>query len=147
MVVAVFGQGPSQKDVVVSPKLIIPAAELVWRFSPSGGPGGQHANTANTRAVLTWEFSQSVALGEQQRALLTDRFGSRIQISVDDTRSQSRNRSIATDRLVDMVKRGLHTERPRKPAKPSRSSQRRRVESKRKRSQVKANRRRPSIGD
>jgi len=145
--VTVFGQNPSQRDVVVSSNLIIAASELEWRFSASGGPGGQHANTANTRAVLTWEFADSAALTEHQVALLTKRYGRRIQVSVDDTRSQARNRGIAAERLSELVRQGLHTERPRKPAKPTRASQRRRLETKRKRSQTKANRRRPDAHD
>lgn len=130
-------------DVVVGDRLIIPAAELTWRFSPSGGPGGQHANTSNTRAEVTFDIAASAVLSTSQRHTLTNRFGPRLSIAVDETRSQTRNRQIALDRLATRLADALRPRRPRRATKPGRGAKERRLQAKRRRSQLKAGRRRP----
>jgi ribosome-associated protein len=129
----------------VNDRLFIPANELQWRFGPSGGPGGQHANTANTRADLVFEIASSAALDERQRALLTDRYGPRIRVAADDHRSQHRNRELALERLAERVREGLVTKRSRRPTKPSRGAKERRLRAKKERSNTKAQRRRPPM--
>jgi len=130
-------------DVVVDDRLIIPAAELTWRFSPSGGPGGQHANTSNTRAEVTFDIASSAVLSTSQREALTNRFGPRLSIAVDQTRSQTRNRQIALDRLADRLADALRPRTSRRATKPGRGAKERRLQAKRRRSQLKADRRRP----
>lgn len=137
-------QSPSS-GLVVSAELVIPEHELVWRFGPSGGPGGQHANTANTRAELVFEILTSTALSDAQRALLTERYGPRIRVASDDHRSQSRNRSVAIERMVQRLRDGLEVQRRRRKTKPTRGAKERRLRAKRKRSDTKEQRRRPTL--
>ena len=129
----------------INPRLVIPDAELIWRFGPSGGPGGQHANTSNTRAELVFEIDTSEVLTDADRALLRDKYGPRIRVACDDHRSQHRNREVAAERLVERVVEGLERPRKRRPTKPSRGAKERRLRAKRARSDTKAQRRRPPI--
>ena len=133
--------------IVIAPHFTVPDYELAWKFTTSGGPGGQHANKAATRAELTWSIEESVVLTDAQRSRLLTRFGPVLRVVVDAERSQLRNREIAEQRLAEFVQRALVTQKKRRPTKPSRGSKRRRVEAKRQRSQTKANRQRPSLDD
>jgi ribosome-associated protein len=134
-------------DVPIRAGLTIPEAELALRFSPSGGPGGQHANRSNTRVELVWEVDSSAVLDDDLRRRITDKLGPVVRIVVDDERSQSRNRDLAHERLRVRVQAALHRPKARRKTKPSRSSQRKRVAGKRQRSQLKAQRRRPGSDD
>jgi ribosome-associated protein len=127
--------------------LVIPDAELQWRFTPSGGPGGQHANRSNTRVELTWHLSDSAVVVGQRRHLLLQRLGPVVTVSVDDERSQLRNRQLAADRLVDRVRQALVVDKPRRATKPSRGAKERRLRDKRSRSRNKELRRRPGSDD
>ena len=129
--------------VRVSSTLVIPASELSWRFSRSGGPGGQHANTADTRAEVRFDIASSPSLGPRQRARLLERFGDELRVVADDERSQARNRELALRRLCDRLADALRVERPRRPTKPTAASVQRRLEAKRRRATRKADRRRP----
>lgn len=141
-----MGSRDSQPNgIVINSRLVIPEAELTWRFGPSGGPGGQHANTANTRAELVFEIAESEALSDQQRIRLAERYGPRIRVASDDHRSQLRNREVAVERLVERVRDGLKVQTKRRPTKPSRGSKERRLRAKKARSDTKAKRRRPTI--
>lgn len=131
--------------MVINDRLVLPDAELTWRFGPSGGPGGQHANTANTRAELVFEIADSNALSEQQRQRLTDRYGPRIRVACDDHRSQLRNKEAAVERLTERVRDGLKVQAKRRATKPSRGSKERRLRAKKARSDTKAQRRRPTL--
>jgi ribosome-associated protein len=137
-------------DLEVSPALTIPASELRWRFSRSSGPGGQHVNTTDTRAELSWNIAGSAALSEDQRLLLLARLERRlvagsITVNASEHRSQLRNREIALAKLADLLKEGLAPEGPRRRAtKPTRGSNRRRLAAKVQRSATKQQRRRPS---
>jgi len=133
--------------IVIAPHFTVPDHELGWNFTTSGGPGGQHANKAATRVELTWNIDESVILTDTQRARLDARIGPTLRVVVDDERSQLRNREIAEQRLAERVREALATQKKRRPTKPTRGSQRRRVKAKRQRSQTKANRRRPSLDD
>lgn len=136
---------PPSGAIVVNRELTIPARELVWRFGPSGGPGGQHANTANTRAEVVFEIAESDALTDRQRARLHEIFGPRIRVAADDHRSQKRNRELAVERLVERAAEALRVERKRRPTKPSRGAKERRLRSKKELSQKKATRRPPTM--
>ena len=120
--------------------LSIPLDELVWRFTTSGGPGGQHANKTSTRAEVRFEVESSPSLGPRQRARLLERLGPSVRVSAGEERSQSRNREVALRRLASRLAEGLHTERPRVPTKPTRGSKIRRLEDKRRQSTRKRNR-------
>jgi ribosome-associated protein len=119
----------------------IPLDELEWRFSGSGGPGGQHANTSNTRVELFFDVAGSPSLGPRQRERLLERLGTVVRVVVSDTRSQARNRELALDRLRDRLAVALRTPRARRPTSPSRAARHRRVEAKRRRGELKRQRR------
>lgn len=134
-------------DLIVTRSVRIPRSELQVSFTASGGPGGQHANRSNTRVDLRFDVEASVAFSEAQRERVLERLGSEVRVVVDDERSQARNRSLAEERLVARLQSALHVERPRRATKPSRSSQRRRMDAKSRRGEVKRQRRRPGTDD
>jgi ribosome-associated protein len=127
----------------VSSTLVVPLDELTWRFSRSGGPGGQHANTSDTRAEVRFDVAGSPSLGPRQRARLLERLGPEVRVVASDERSQARNRELALQRLAERLAEALRVEVPRRPTKPTRASQQRRLEQKRRQSSRKAERRRP----
>lgn len=128
-------------DLVVTRRLTIPASELQWRFSGSGGPGGQHANTSNTKVMLTFDIETSEALTDSQRARLVDKLGPVVRIVAVDERSQTRNRDIALERLRDRLRAALVVRAPRRPTVPTKSSVDRRLADKHLRSERKIERR------
>lgn len=134
-------------DVQVGNRFRVPDAELTLRFTPSGGPGGQHANKSNTRVELTWDIEASEAVDDRTRARLLDKLGSTVRVVVDDERSQTRNRDIAHERLRVRLEAALHEPRKRRKTKPSRSSQRKRMDAKSQRGQLKKQRQRPGRDD
>ena len=133
--------------LAVTRHLRIPVDELVWRFSPSGGPGGQHANRAHTRAEVRFDIAGSPSLGPVQRSRLLARFGPEIRVVADDERSQARNRALALDRLRSLLAEGVRVPKARRPTAPTAASRQRRRETKERRSQTKQRRARPSVED
>lgn len=137
-------------DLEVSRSLTIPAAELGWRFSRSSGPGGQHVNTTDSRVELSWNIGESQVLTDDRRRMLLERLEKRLvggvlTVTSSERRSQLRNREAALEKLADLVRAGLAPPGPkRRPTKPTKGSQRRRLESKGQRSATKAQRRRPA---
>lgn len=136
-------------DLRVTDGLIIPAAELDWTFLPSGGPGGQHANRSSTKVVLRFDVATSLVIDDEIRRRLLDRLAEPVlTVSVDDSRSQWRNRQLAKRRLRDRLQAAMAPEAPpRRPTKASRRVRQRRLDAKRARSQTKALRKRPDIED
>ena len=135
-------------DVVsVTRSVRIPRHELQVSFSPSGGPGGQHANRSHTRVELRLDLESSSAFGPVQRQRVIDRLGPELRIVVDDERSQTRNRALAEQRLVERLREALHVDPPRRATKPTRASKERRIADKQRRAQVKQSRRRPGASD
>src|SRR5947199_8266736 len=104
--------------LIVNRSLRIPLGELEWRFTPSGGPGGQHANRSNTRAEVRFDIETSPSLGPRQRARLLERFGPVVRVVVDAERSQLRNRSLAQERLAERLAAALRIQTPRRPTQP-----------------------------
>ena len=129
--------------LVVSRSCRIPLEELEWRFSSSGGPGGQHANTSNTRAEVRFDVANSPSLGPRQRARLLEKLGPVVRVTADDERSQLRNRELALERLADRLREALKVERPRVATRPSLGAKIRRLESKRRTSERKRLRGKP----
>src|SRR5690242_21262788 len=123
--------------------LVVPAVELVERFSRSPGPGGQSVNTTDSRVELEYDVASSTALSDAQRARALRRWPSgRVTIAASEHRSQHRNRVAARERLADLLRQALAPPPPpRRPTRPSRASQQRRVEAKRRRGETKALRR------
>jgi ribosome-associated protein len=124
----------------VTPTCVIRMDELDWRFSASGGPGGQHVNTANTRAEVRFDIAGSPSLGPRQRARLMERLGPEVRVVASDERSQLRNRELALERLRSRLAEALHVERPRRPTKPSKAAKEKRLDEKRHRSETKRRR-------
>jgi ribosome-associated protein len=125
----------------VSPTCVVRMDELEWRFSASGGPGGQHVNTSNTRAEVRFDIAGSPSLGPRQRARLLERFGPELRVVASDERSQLRNRELAVERLRARLADALRIETPRRPTKPTKGAKERRLEDKRHRSETKRRRR------
>jgi ribosome-associated protein len=125
----------------VTASVVIPANELSWSFGPSGGPGGQHANRAHTRAEVRFDVEASGSLSQYQRQRIIDRLGAVVTVSADDERSQLRNRRLALDRLRQKLAGALRVETPRRPTRPGRGAVERRLEAKRQQATRKKNRR------
>jgi ribosome-associated protein len=142
-----MGNTPPAPSLRVSPTCRIPLSELTWRVSRSGGPGGQHANTSDTRVEVSFDVERSPSLGPRQRERLRARLGPVVRAVAADTRSQARNRELALERLAARLAAGLRVERPRRPTKPTAAARTDRLEAKRRRGQVKRGRSRPSGDD
>ena len=125
----------------VTASVLIPAHDLTWTFGPSGGPGGQHANRAHTRAEVRFDVEASGSLSQYQRQRIIDRLGSVVIVSADDERSQLRNRRLAVDRLRQKLAGALRVETPRRPTRPGRGAVERRLEAKRQQAARKRDRR------
>jgi len=117
--------------------LRIPGHELTWRYDTPGGPGGQHANRAATRAEVRFDAAASPSLTDRQRARITDALGPLVVATAADSRSQARNRKLALQRLASMLAEALREERPRQRTRPSRAAKAARVEAKRHRGAIK----------
>jgi ribosome-associated protein len=134
--------GAVDDDVlVVTRSCAIPMRELRWRFSRSGGPGGQHANTSDTRAEVIFDVASSPSLGPRQRERLMRKLGPEVRVVAADERSQTRNRELAMARLRDRLAAALKVETPRRPTKPSKGSIERRLAEKKRQSDRKRLRR------
>lgn len=141
------GVGSDDDRLVVTDTVRIPRHELRVTFSASGGPGGQHANKAATRAELSFDVEASAAFTDAQRARVLARLGPTVRIVADDERSQLRNRTLAEERLAAKLRGALHVPRARRATRPTLGSQRRRVAAKKQRGEVKRARRPPSVDD
>ncbi|NCY16222.1 MAG: aminoacyl-tRNA hydrolase [Actinobacteria bacterium] len=126
----------------VTAGVVISASELDWRFGPSGGPGGQHANRAHTRAEVRFDIGASRSLTEGQRNRLITKLGPIVVVSADDERSQLRNRRLALDRLRGRLADALLIEKARRPTRPGRGAVERRLDAKRRQASRKRDRRR-----
>ena len=127
----------------INGELSIPVEEIELRASRSSGPGGQHANVTASRVEATFDVAGSPSLTEAQRQRLTQRLGPRVTATAQDTRSQTRNRALALERLSARLRAALVVRRARRRTAPTRASRERRLGAKRRRGEVKRNRRRP----
>lgn len=133
------------EDLVIPPGpglpdgLVVPASELTERFSRSPGPGGQSVNTADSRVELTYDPATSAVLSEGQRRRAESRAPGPVVIAASEHRSQFRNRAAARERLGLRLREMLAPPpAPRRATKPTRGSQRRRLEAKKQRSITKS---------
>jgi ribosome-associated protein len=130
----VLRSGPGVPD-----GLVIPESDLEERFSKSSGPGGQSVNTTDSRVEVSLDLASSSALSDAQRERAISRLGPTLTITASEHRSQHRNRVAARSRMADRLREALAPPPlKRVPTKPTKGSQRRRVESKKRRSQVKS---------
>ena len=121
----------------------IPSSEVRIRVSRSSGPGGQHANTAETRVEALFDVDASSGLTDRQKQRVRARVGPVVRAVAQDERSQARNRDLAVERLVEKLREALKVERRRVATRPTKASVERRLESKRRRSAVKRRRSAP----
>ena len=132
-----------QAELSLGPQLVIPAAELRWRFSRSSGPGGQNVNTTDSRVELLFDLTASDALGPVLKARALRRLEGRlvegcVVIAASEHRSQWQNRVAAQRRLVALLQEALRPPPPpRRPTRPGRAAVQRRLEAKQRRSAVK----------
>ncbi|HEY7106546.1 MAG TPA: alternative ribosome rescue aminoacyl-tRNA hydrolase ArfB [Acidimicrobiia bacterium] len=131
----------------VTSSCAIPLDELDWRVSRSGGPGGQHANTSDTRVEVRFSVAESPSLGPRQRARLLGRLGPVVRATASDTRSQARNRELALERLRSRLADGLRVERRRHATKPTKAASEARLQAKRRQAARKRDRRRPTTDE
>ena len=123
----------------------IPLREVTVRASRSSGPGGQHANVTASRVEVSFDVLASRALSDEQRRRVIAGLGPVVTAVAQDSRSQTRNRELALERLQGRLTDALAVPRSRRPTRPTRASRRRRLEAKRRRSQIKRDRR-PDTG-
>src|SRR5215210_6127419 len=123
----------------------LPLSEIELRTSRSSGPGGQHANVTASRVEAVFDVCASRALSEEQRQRIAARLGPVVRAVAQDTRSQSRNRELALERLRGRLESALAVQRPRRATRPTAASRRRRAESKRRRGEIKKLRRPPEL--
>jgi ribosome-associated protein len=130
-------------NLPISDGVEVPLEEIELRVSRSSGPGGQHANVTASRVEAIFDVHASQALSAAQKDRICSRLGGRVTAVAQDTRSQYRNRDLALTRLADRLASALEVRRPRTKTRPTRASQRRRVDAKKRRGDIKRGRRRP----
>ncbi len=141
------GRGPGRAAVVaagglrVNRSLAVPVEELRYRYSTAGGPGGQHANRSRTAVEVSFEIASSASLGPWQRARLLHELGPLVTARAGEERSQLQNRQRAEARLAAKLASALTPVRHRVPTRPGPAADRRRLEAKRHRGQLKRQRR------
>jgi ribosome-associated protein len=132
--------------IPITDSVQIPLEEIGFRFSPSRGPGGQHVNRAHTRVTLLFDVANSPSLDPQTKEKLLQELGSQLdsrgnlQISVQDSRSQNRNRQLAVTRFVALLNNALKENPQRIPSRPSKKAKKKRLEEKKKKSRRKQER-------
>jgi ribosome-associated protein len=140
---------PDTPFLEVAPELRVPLAELEFRASRSGGPGGQHVNTSSTRIEVTWDLANSPTPTAEQRERLLRRLATRLdgtgslRLVSSGSRSQLRNREDVTERLRELLAAALMVPKTRKRTRPPRAAKAARLERKRRRSDTKRDRRPP----
>ena len=133
-------------DLIITSRLVIPSRELKWRFSRSSGPGGQKVNKTNTRVEIIFNIKESKVLNDYQKKVLTKKLKTKlvndcICLAVQEERNQLLNRQIAIKRISSEIRNSLkNSSKIRKATKPSKASQNRRLDSKKKRGELKKNR-------
>jgi ribosome-associated protein len=132
--------GMPGESIRVTRTVVLPVTEVDFRTSRSSGPGGQHAQKTETRVEALFDVERSEALTETQKRRVLARAGPTLRAVAQDERSQSRNRELALERLVGQLQEALRVPRRRRPTKPSQQSVERRLEEKRRRSQLKRRR-------
>jgi ribosome-associated protein len=129
------------ESIRVTRSVAVPRSEIVLRTSRSSGPGGQHAQKSETRVEAVFDVEASQALSESQKRRVMTKVGPVLRAVAQDERSQARNKELATERLIHMLREALRVERRRVPTKPTEAARQRRLEDKRRRGEVKRLRR------
>ena len=125
--------------------------EVTYKTSRSSGPGGQHVNKTESRVELLWNIEESTSLGEAEKSLIRKRLRARftesgiLMLASEKTRSQLQNKVDVTERFIELISRSLKPVKKRKPTRPTKASKERRLEGKKKRGEVKRQRRGPVL--
>lgn len=133
----------------VNARVAIPRTELAFQATRASGPGGQHVNRTASRVEVVWHVAVSAVLSDDDRVRLLERLAPRLsqegalRVVASDTRSQTRNRELAEQRLAELVRRALVVPRVRRATRPSRAVRAARLEAKRRQASKKRERRRP----
>jgi ribosome-associated protein len=131
----------------VNDSVRVPRAELTYRATRSGGPGGQHVNTSSTRVELAWDVDASPSVSDEERARIREKLSNRISgegvllLAASDHRSQNRNKEAVTERFVELLRQALVVQAKRKKTRPSKAAREARLHAKKHRSEVKRSRR------
>jgi ribosome-associated protein len=134
---------PTSGMLRINRGLAIPLSEIEVRATTSGGPGGQHANRTQSRIEVRFDVASSPSLAPRQRGRLLEQVGPVVRAGASESRSQARNRQVALERLAARLAAGLVVQPHRAPTQPTLGSRVRRLDSKRRQGQRKAERRRP----
>jgi ribosome-associated protein len=129
------------ESIRVTRSVVVPRSEIELRTSRSSGPGGQHAQKSETRVEAVFDVEASSALSDAQKRRVVAKAGPVLHAIAQDERSQLRNKELAIERVVESLREALRVPRRRVPTKPSAASRGRRLEQKKRRSQVKRLRR------
>lgn len=127
----------ARESIRVTRSVSIPLDEIELRVSRSGGPGGQHANTSETRVAVAFDVEASRTLSDAQKRRVVARLGPVVRAVAKDERSQARNRELALERLTERLAEGLRVERRRVATRPTKAAKERRLEEKRRRARIK----------
>jgi ribosome-associated protein len=128
----------------VTRSVTLPLSEIELRVSRSSGPGGQHANTSETRVEARFDVNASNTLSDAQKRRVISRVGPVVRAVAQDERSQARNRELALERLVERLRAALYVERRRVPTRPTAAAKARRLEQKKQRGELKRLRQDPA---
>ena len=138
-------------DLQISKTLVIPSKEIKWRFSRSSGPGGQNVNKIESRVEIIFNLEDSKVLNDYQKAILRINFKNKLVnnslcLVVQEHRNQLLNRQLALMKLSSIIKDSLNKPfKIRKFTKPTKASQKKRVEFKKKRGELKKSRQKEKI--
>lgn len=130
-----------RESIRVTRSVAVPLSEIELRTSRSSGPGGQHANTSETRVEAIFDVERSSALTPAQKRRVIAKAGSVLRAVAQDERSQLRNRSLAIERLIEQLREALHVPRRRVATRPTAAARERRLSEKKRRGAVKRLRR------
>ncbi len=136
----------NKMDLIITSRLVIPSRELKWRFSRSSGPGGQKVNKTNTRVEIIFNIEESKVLNDYQKKVLTKKLKTKlvnncICLAIQEESNQLLNRQIAIKRISSVIRNSLkNSPKVRKATKPSLAAKNRRLDSKKKRGELKKNR-------
>ena len=131
----------AEDSIRVTRSVVLPVAEIELQYSRSSGPGGQHAQKSETRAVAVFDVEASAALTDRQKQRVIARVGPVLRAVAQDERSRTRNTELALERLVAQLRDALHVERKRVATKPSAAARERRLQEKKRRGETKRLRR------
>lgn len=132
-----------ESSLSITESVSVPRAELAFRASRAGGPGGQHVNTSSTRVELIWDVAATPSLTEQQRARVMEKLANRINgegqllLAEGGSRSQQQNREAVIARFVELLGQALHVPKPRRRTKPPKAERERRLQEKKRRAETK----------